>query len=79
MVKQSLALADLGGTPGPPPPYGPKFSQFHAAFGKVWQNRMLTSKPPPPHPREGWRLLLWRILYPPMVSGLLSRQLSFRN
>ena len=30
------AVADLGGTPGP------KFSQFHAVYCKIWQNRMLT-------------------------------------
>ena len=25
----------------PPPPGGSKFFQFHAVFGKIWQNRML--------------------------------------
>ena len=30
----------------PPPPRGSKFFQFHAFFGKIWQNRMLA--PPPP-------------------------------
>ena len=30
------AVADLGGRP-----YGPKFSQFHAVFRKIWQNHML--------------------------------------
>ena len=33
------------------PPRGPKFFQFHAVFGKIWQNRMLASPgklaPPP--------------------------------
>ena len=24
-----------------PPPWGPKFFQFHAVFGKIWQNCML--------------------------------------
>ena len=24
-----------------PPPYGPKFSQFHSVFRKIWQNHML--------------------------------------
>ena len=28
------------------PPWGSKFFQFHAVFGKIWQNRMLA--PPPP-------------------------------
>ena len=38
-----LAVADLGGGgPGSrPPPHGPKFSQFHAVFHKIWQNHML--------------------------------------
>ena len=27
------------------PPWGSKFFQFHAVFGKIWQNRMLA--PPP--------------------------------
>ena len=31
-----------------PPPIGPKFSQFHAVFRKIWQNRMLAP------PLEGW-------------------------
>ena len=33
-----FAVADLRGVP---PPYGPKFSQFHAVFRKIWHNRML--------------------------------------
>ena len=31
------------------PPRGPKFFQFHAVFGKFWQNRMLAP------PLESWR------------------------
>ena len=50
-------MADLGG-----PPYGPKFSQFHAVFRKIWQNHMLA--PPPP---QGWRPLLRGILDPPLL------------
>ena len=34
-----------GGSKEPPPPPGSKFFQFHAVFGKIWQNRMLA--PPP--------------------------------
>ena len=36
MIKHLLldAVANLRGAPLPPP-YGPKFSQFHAVFGKV--------------------------------------------
>ena len=43
----SRAVADLrGSTRDAPPPPGSKFFQFHAVFGKCWQNRMLA--PPPP-------------------------------
>ena len=36
-------VAGFGGAPPGtcPPPYGPKFSQFHAVFLKIWQNHML--------------------------------------
>ena len=40
---------------------GSKFFQFHAVFGKIWQNRMLAHLPP-----EGWRLHLGEILDPPL-------------
>ena len=44
-------MADLGGVPSARPPYGPKFSQFHAVFHKIWQNHMLAPPrglaPPP--------------------------------
>ena len=30
-----------GGLGWAPPPHGPKFSQFHAVFRKIWQNHML--------------------------------------
>ena len=39
-----------------PPPHGPKFSQFHAVFRKMWQNHMLA--PPggsaPPSYGKSW-------------------------
>ena len=37
------AVADLRSKilDAPPPPPGSKFFQFHAVFGKIWQNRML--------------------------------------
>ena len=38
-----IAVADLRGRV---PPWEPKFFQFHAVFGKIWQNHMLA--PPPP-------------------------------
>ena len=44
------------------PPHGPKFSQFHAVFRKIWQNHMLAT------PLEGWRPLLRGILDPPLRS-----------
>ena len=43
---QFLSLADLGGAPPARPPYGPKCSQFHAVFRKMWQNHMLVRPPP---------------------------------
>ena len=40
-----------GGREGRAPPWGPKFFQFHAVFGKIWQNCMLARPgelaPPP--------------------------------
>ena len=51
------------------PPWGSKFFQFHAVFGKFWQNRMLA--PPPP---GSWRPLLGEILDPPL--SCLPRPLS---
>ena len=49
----TLTVADLRGTPPSYVPlYGRKFSQFHAGFWKIWQNRILAP------PREGRRPLL---------------------
>ena len=36
-----IPVADLRGCEGREPPWGSKFFQFHAVFGKNWQNRML--------------------------------------
>ena len=44
------------------PPWGPKFFQFHAVFGKIWQNRMLAP------PLGSWRPLLGEILDPPLKA-----------
>ena len=46
-------MADLGGAQGAraPPPWAPKFFQFHAVFRNIWQNRMLA--PPPPRGNPG--------------------------
>ena len=44
------------------PPWGSKFFQFHAVFGKIWQKRMLAPPPgelaPPPrgNPRSATEL-----------------------
>ena len=43
------------------PPPGLKFFQFHAVFGKIWQNRMLAPPPPGVGPP-----LLGEILDPPL-------------
>ena len=43
-------MADLGPTAPPP---GPKCSQFHAVFCKMWQNHMLAHPPPPPLRHRG--------------------------
>ena len=46
-------------------PWGSKFFQFHAVFGKIWQNRMLAPPPeelaPPPRGNPGSATvpLLW--------------------
>ena len=41
------------------PPGDSKFFQFHAVFGKIWQNRILA-------PPGSWRPLLGEILDPPL-------------
>ena len=50
------------------PPWGSKFFQFHAVFGKIWQNRMLAP------PLESWRPLLGEILDPPLLWALVAKQ-----
>ena len=41
-VRHMIAVADpRGEPPARAPPHGPKFSQFHAVFWKIWQNHML--------------------------------------
>ena len=68
LINKNYAVADLGGAP---PSYGPKFSQFHTVFHKIWQNHMLAP------PLEGWRPLLRGILDPPLEMSPKS-SLSFR-
>ena len=46
-------------------PPGSKFFQFHAVFGKIWQNRMSL---------ESWRPLLGEILDPPLPCVRIFRQ-----
>ena len=55
------AMADARGAPGAPL-YGPKFSQFHAAFRKIWRNCLLTPLP-------------WRV-GAPLLQGILYRAIS---
>ena len=52
-----MPVADLRGARGT----GPKFFQFHAVFGKIWQNRMLA-------PPGSWRPLLGEILDLPLYA-----------
>ena len=50
------SVEDLTGAQGRAPPSGPKFFQFHAVFGKMWQNRMLAplgELAPPPRGNPG--------------------------
>ena len=68
-----IAVADLGGAGGAHPPYGPKFSQFHAVFQKTWQFRMLVP------PLDGWSPLLRGILDPPLYIGFLVILCSFKH
>ena len=58
-IYQYETVADLRGVRGTPSPR-PKFFQFHAVFGKIWQNRMLAP------PLGSWRPLLGEILDPPL-------------
>ena len=62
-ILASLPVADLrGGRRGRAPPRGSKFFQFHAVFGKFWQNRMLAP------PLGSWRPLHGEILDPPLLA-----------
>ena len=54
-----------------PQPSGFKLFQFHAIFGKLWQNCML----PPPYQHRR-RPHLWEILDPPLKSILSADLLS---
>ena len=60
-----------GGARGTRPPRGPRFFQFHAVFGKIWQNRMLAP------PLGSWRPLLGEILDPPLIGSRLQRVIQF--
>ena len=54
-------------------PRGSKFFQFHAVFGKIWQNRMLAP------PLESWRPLLGEILDPPLLIYFEDRICTLRT
>ena len=61
-----------GGSRDVCPPWGPKFFQFHAVFGKIWQNRMLVP------PLGTWQPLLGEILDPPLISDVnISQRTQF--
>ena len=60
-IKNKAISGGFRGGPGARRPYGPKFSQFHAVFCKIWQNCMLAP------PLEGWRPLIWGILDSPLA------------
>ena len=60
MVTDTIGGSKRGGARGTCTPVGSKFFQFHAVFGKIWQNRMLV---PPP---QGWCPHLGEILDPPL-------------
>ena len=74
-LSKAPTVADLvGSAPGATPPtYGPKFSQFHAVFCKIWQHHMLAP------PLEGWRPLLQGILYPPLARLKNSYRQPLQN
>ena len=59
------AVADQRGRKGRAP--GSKFFQFHAVFGKFWQNRMLAAS-------EGWRPHPGEILDPPLSWVIRCRE-----
>ena len=70
-ISYPKAVADLRGARGTlAPPPGSKFFQFHAVFGKIWQNRMLA------HPLGSWRSLIGEILDPPL-EGVFRNQSVF--
>ena len=59
--------------PSCPPPPGLKFFQFHAVFGKIWQNRMLA-----PH-LGSWRPLLGEILDPRLTWVSMLTQIGLMS
>ena len=73
-------MADLSGGDARDvhPPWGPKFFQFHAVFGKIWQNHMLA---PPPRGNPGSATVNCEFLFLflfPMVPEELSVSLNDR-
>ena len=60
IIENPHSVVDLRKTPLRPP--GPKFSQFHAVFRKIWQNHMLA---PPP---------LQGILDPPLLLPIYTER-----
>ena len=73
-VESPWSLPDLGvRTQCTPFPHGPKFSQFHAVFRKIWQIRMLA-------PSRRLAPLLRGTLDPPLiVVAFISLPQNFGN
>ena len=54
-----------------PPPYGLKFSQFHAVFRKIWQFRMFGG------PLDVWQTLIEFILILSKIISLICTLVPF--
>ena len=70
-VSREIRSPFSGGFRGCPrlvPPYGPKFSQFHAVFRRIWQNHMLPpptgelAPPPTGNPGSAPAFVVYRLL-----------------
>ena len=62
----------MGGVRDMSPYPGSKFFQYHAVLGKIFQNHMLATPPPP----EGWRPNRGEILDPPLKIEVLFDAIS---
>ena len=76
-----LISVDLRGPQGMcASPWGSKFLQFHAVFGKIWQNRMLAPPPSPtglalpPRGNPGSATEYWCLLFI-LVGAIINSQI----